>query len=163
MDKRELIAGILAEREQLNVVLAQVPPARMIEPGIAGAWSAKDILAHLAVWASRAVTVLFQAEHGAKLQLPKSSMDDWAGLNAMDYEEQKDRPLDRVMADYAGVHGQIIKRLQAWQDEPALFDPQRFPALKGVSLAHWVLSNSAEHDAEHRAQIEAWLKKEISD
>jgi hypothetical protein len=163
MDKHELIAGILAERKQLNAVLAQVPPARMIEPGVAGMWSARDILAHLAVWSSRAVTLMFQAEHGAKLQLPKSSVEDWADVNAKDYDEQKDRPLDRVVTDFNAVHAQLVKRLQAWPDETTLFDKQCFPALKGRSLAECIWSDSGEHDAEHRAQIEAWLKKEIRD
>jgi hypothetical protein len=162
MDKRELINNIQREREQLNAVLAQVPPARMTEPGIAGAWSAKDILAHLAVWSSRAVTLVFQAEHGAKLQLPTSSANDWADVNAKDHAEQKDRPLDRVMADFNAVHAQLVKRLHAWPDEATLFDTQRHSALKGRSLADCIWSDSGEHDAEHRAQIQAWLKKEIS-
>jgi hypothetical protein len=158
MDKRELIDGIQREREQLNAVLARVPAARMTEPGVAGVWSVKDVLAHLAVWSSRAVTVMFQAERGVKLQLPQFTSADWADLNAKDYEAQKERPLDRILADYHSVNGQIVKRLHAWMDEPALFDSRRFPALEGVSLGAWVWANSGEHDAEHRAHIEAWLE-----
>jgi hypothetical protein len=163
MNKRDLISDIEREREQLNAVLARVPAERMTEPGVAGDWSVKDVLAHLAVWSSRAVTVMFQAERGGKLQVPQYTSPDWAELNAKDYDAQKDRPLDRILADYHGVHSQLIKRLQAWPDEPALFDSRRFPVLKGESLGAWVRSNSAEHDAEHREQIEAWLKKELSD
>jgi hypothetical protein len=157
MDKRELIAMIEAGREQLNATLARVPAERMTEPGVSGDWSVKDILAHLAVWSSRAITALFQAEHGGKLQVPQYNAPDWADVNAQDYATQKDRPLERVLADFHGAHAQLIKRLQAWPDEMALFDAARFPILKGVSLGAWVLSNSGEHDSEHRAQIEAWL------
>ncbi len=158
MDKRELIASIVAEREQLNAVLAMVPAERMTELGVAGDWSAKDVLAHLAVWSSRAVTLMFQAEHGGKLQLPQSNSPDWQDVNAQDYEAQKDRPLDRVLADYHGAHSQLVKRLQAWPDEGALFQKGRFPALKNRSLADHIWGDSGEHDAEHRAQLEAWLK-----
>lgn len=157
MDKRELIANIQAEREQLNAVLAEVPAERMAEPGVAGDWSVKDILAHLAIWSSRAVTLLFQAERGAKLQLPQSNVDDWQDVNAKDFEDQKGRPLDRVLADFHGAHNQLIKRLQSWPDKKALFDKGRFPALKNGSLADYVWGDSGEHDAEHRAHIEAWL------
>jgi hypothetical protein len=159
MDKRELIAGITREREQLNAMLAQVPAERMTEPGVAGDWSVKDILAHLAVWSSRAVTLLFQAERGGKLQLPQSNSADWQDVNAKDYAEQKDRTLDRVQADFHSVHNQLIKRLQAWPDEKSLFDKDHFPVLKGKALAGYIWGNSADHDAEHRAQIEAWLQK----
>lgn len=159
MDKRELIANIQAERERLNAVLAQVPAERMTEPSVAGDWSVKDILAHLAVWSSRAVTLLFQAGRGSKLELPQSNSPDWQDVNAQDYEAQKDRPLDRVLADFHGTHSQLIKRLQAWPDEKGLFDTQHFPALNGHPLANFVWGDSGEHDAEHRAQIEAWLQK----
>lgn len=161
MDKRELIANIQTERERLNAVLAQVPAERMTEPGVAGDWSIKDILAHLAVWSSRAVTLLFQVERGGKLQLPQSNSTDWQDVNAQDYDAQKDRPLDRVLADFHGAHSQLIKRLQAWPDEKALFDNGRFAALKNGALADYLWGDSGEHDAEHRAQIEAWLHKEL--
>jgi len=163
MDKRELIANIEREREQLNAVIAQVPAQLMTEPGVAGEWSVKDICAHLAEWSSRAITLLFQAERGSKLQLPQSNAGDWADVNAQDYEAQKGRPLDRVITDFNGAHDQLIKRLNAWPDEQTLFDKGRFPALKSHSLADHVWGDSGEHDAEHRAQIEAWLQKEIGD
>lgn len=163
MDKRELIANIEAGRARLNAVLAQVPAERMTEPGVAGDWSVKDILAHLAVWSSRAVTLLFQAERGGKMQLPQSNSADWQDVNAQDYAAQKDRPLDRVLADFHGAHNQLIKRLQAWPDDNALFQKARFPALKSDSLADHVWSASGEHDAGHCAQIEDWLEKQKRD
>lgn len=159
MNKQQLIANIQAERARLNAVLAQVPAERMTEAGVAGDWSVKDIIAHLAVWSSRAVTLLFQAERGGKLQLPQSNSADWQDVNAQDYDAQKDRPLDRVLADFHGAHAQLIKRLQAWPDESALFQMGRFPALKSGPLASYVWGDSGEHDAEHRAQIEDWLKE----
>jgi uncharacterized protein (TIGR03083 family) len=158
MDKREFIANIRAEREKLDAVLAHIQPADILRPGVAGEWSVKDVLAHLAMWNSRAVTLLFQAERGAKLQLPQSSAPDWADVNASDYASQKDRPLERVLADYHGAHAQLVKRLEGWHDEAMLFDQRRFPQLKGSSLADFVWGDSGEHDAEHREQIEAWLK-----
>lgn len=158
--KADLIAGIENERERLNDVLERVPPERMEEPDAIGEWSVKDALAHLAVWSSRAITVLFQAEHGDK-PVPPSALfktSDWTVINAADHAEQKDRPLDRILADFDGTHEQLLKRLQAWSDEAALFDPQRYSSLKGNALAGYIWGDSGEHDAEHRADIEAWLQ-----
>jgi hypothetical protein len=158
MDKSEFISNIRSEREKLDAVLAQVQPEDMLRPGVVGEWSVKDVLAHLAIWGSRAVTLLFQAERGSKLHLPQSNTSDWADVNASDYASQMDRPLERVLADYHGAHAQLVKRLEGWKDEAMLFDPQRFSQLKGRSLADYVWGDSGEHDAEHREQIEAWLK-----
>ena len=160
MNKSELIATIKAERKRLETALAQIGPADMQLPGVAGDWSVKDVLAHLAVWASRTVMAIFQAECGQKpsLNVPNDYSNDWANVNQKDYNEQKDRPLDRILADFHGSHAQLVKRLELWQDEAALFDKQRYPSLGGESLADLSHGNGDEHDAEHRAHIEAWLR-----
>lgn len=157
MSKAELISRIVSERRALEEILARIPAEDMLAEGVVGQWSIKDTLAHLAMWYSRAVTLLFQAERGKALQLPQSHAPDWADINARDYESQKDRPLDRIQADFHGAHQQLIKRLNAWTDEAALFDPRRYPALRGRTLADYIWDYTGGHSAEHRAQIEAWL------
>lgn len=157
MSKAELIASIRSEREKLQAVLAGAAPEDMTIGGVVGEWSIKDVLAHIAMWYSRAITVLFQAERGIELQLPKSNAPDWSDVNAKDYRSQKDRPLDRIWRDFQDAHRQLLKRLEAWQDEAALFDRHRYPELGGRSLAEFVRANSSAHEAEHRVQIETWL------
>jgi hypothetical protein len=159
MNKAELIFNIKVEREKLQGVLDRIALEDMTIPGVTGEWSAKDVLAHLAAWCSRAVTLLFQAERGVKLQRPQSNAPDWADVNAKDYASQRDRSLDRILADFHGSHAQLIRRLEAWADEAALFDAKRYPALNGYSLADHVWGDSGEHDAEHCAQIVDWHEK----
>ncbi len=159
--KQELIARLKTARAELNAVLAKVSSERMVEPGVVEGWSVKDLLAHITMWLSRTITVMFQAERGQKPSLGVSNdhPNDWANVNAKDYGEQKDRPLDRVLADFHGAHSQVLKRLEAWQDEAALFDKKRYPSLGDESLADLIHGNGDEHDAEHQVQIEAWLGK----
>ncbi|MFN4294522.1 MAG: ClbS/DfsB family four-helix bundle protein [Thermoflexales bacterium] len=157
MSKAELISRIESERRALEETLARIPAEDMLAEGVVGWWSVKDVLAHIAMWYSRAVTLLFQAERGGALQLPRSNATDWSDINARDYASQKDRPLDRIQADFHGAHQQLIKRLNAWADEAALFDPRRYPALKGRALADYLWDYTGGHSAEHRAQIESWL------
>lgn len=159
MNKRDLITATRSERDALEAVLERIPPPDMAAPGVVGDWSVKDVLAHLAVWCSRAVTVIFQAERGQKpsLGVPDDSANGWAKVNAADFAQQRDRPLDRILVDFRGSHAQLIKRLEAWGDEAALFDRARYPSLRGASIADVVAANGAEHDAEHRAAIERWL------
>ena len=38
----------------------------MIQPGVVGQWSLKDILVHLTLWEAELVTLLFQARQGQK-------------------------------------------------------------------------------------------------
>lgn len=157
--KAELVTRLKSARAALEVALAKVPPERMTEVGVVEGWSVKDILAHITMWLSRTITAMFQAERGQKpsLGVSNEAANDWAKINAKDFAEQKDRPLDRVMADFRGAHTQILKRLDVWQDEAALFDKQRYPSLSGDSLADLIHGNGDEHDDEHRVHIEKWL------
>ena len=153
------LAAIREERARFDAVLAGVSPERMSQAGAVGEWSVKDVLAHLSVWQSRAITLLFQIERGGRPQsIEGATAQARRKLNDRDYAEQKDRPLDRVQMDFRGAHQQMLKRLEAFRAAPAgLFDPRRHAALAGKSLAQYVWENSAGHEAEHRVQIEAWL------
>jgi hypothetical protein len=159
----ELIEDIRRERAALNTLLANVPESRMSEPGVVGDWSVKDMLAHLGVWLARAITMLFQAERNGKPIPPHVMLktDNWDKVNAADHALQKDRPLDRVLADFHETHAQVLKRLERLDAgaAAALFDARRYPSLEGKTLAYYVWSDAAEHDAEHRIQIEAWLAR----
>lgn len=64
--------------------------------------------AHIAVWRSRAITQMFKAEQG---QPPKPKSPPGSGAKAANWLElfdaqedaaQKDRPLERVMAEFRG-------------------------------------------------------------
>lgn len=158
----DLIAVIRAERAALDAVLARIPAERMSQPGAIGAWSVKDVLAHIAVWYSRAVTLLFQAERSGKAQSWQTQLgtSNWDTVNARDIKQQQDRALESILADYRGSHTQLLRRLEAWRvNEAHLFDAARFPGLSGQTLASEVCSVSAGHDAEHRADLAAWLAR----
>jgi hypothetical protein len=48
MRRAELLAELKSEQEAWERLLGEVGEDRMEEPGVAGAWSIKDIVAHLA-------------------------------------------------------------------------------------------------------------------
>jgi len=145
------IADILekteASREQLDLALEGLTPAQMEMPGVMGAWSVKDILAHIAVWQSRLVRLLFQL---ARQQKPQWDIRDVDGINAQIYAQQKDRPLDLVLEDMEGVFEQVCLRLETLREA----DLAR--RVGNVSLAEIIAANTYEHDDEHTAQIMAW-------
>lgn len=162
MNTSELLDGIRAERAKLEHTLSSIPRARWDEAGAVGDWTVKDVLAHLAVWTSRAVTALYAAERGRDPRAAFPAYDGgkgWDPSNAIAYEEQKDRPLDRVEADFRGATGQLLKRLEAVTDARVLADPARFSGLKGRPLSEWIWAASGGHDEEHRRDLEQWLAR----
>lgn len=153
------IVELRAGRERLEAALACVPRERLESADGEGGWSVKDVLSHLTVRQSRLITLLFQVERGGRVQLiePGSATARQA-QNEADCEELKDRPLERVQADFRGVHVQLLKRVQNLAGSGGgFFDVRRHAALGGRSLADYVREQSLVHEEEHRLQIEAML------
>lgn len=156
MNKQELLAKIEDEHTHFTSLIGDLSTEQLTAPGASGVWSVKDVLAHLAMWTARCVTIVFDAEQGQRPVDIDAVLDDWDALNAEDYESQKERPLDRILADFHGTHRQLLRRLQAWK-ETDLFDATRFNWLRGMSLGEFLAGEVGGHDADHRQQIEQWL------
>jgi hypothetical protein len=124
----------------------------MSTPGVAGERSAKDVLSHIALWHSHAVTLLFRAERGQPLRLRDEP--------ASDALQADPRPFENVWADFEGAHRQLVRRLRSWQDEPALFSERRDSAFRGQSLAEVIRQYAVARPAECRRLLEGWMSKE---
>lgn len=158
MNKPELIAALENGREQFHTVIQGLSDEAMLEPGVVGEWSVKDVLAHLTRWEGELVALLFQAQQGREpgtVHFGSASTDE---VNAKWYAESKDRPLERVLSDFEGVRRQTIRRVQPLSDRD-LTDPKRFPWLDGKPLSSWIENDSFGHEAEHAVQIRAWRER----
>jgi len=153
MTKPELLKAIQKGRADFEAALAKLSPEQMTAPGAIGECSVKDILGHIGVWESRLVTILYAIERGATPQTFRTQAEvDKA--NAESFAEQRDRPLDRVLADFHGVHIQLLKRLEAVKERD-LNDPKRFKWMEDEPLEKLVAGDTFVHYAEHRPAIEA--------
>ncbi len=159
MDKTELLEALESNRQEMIEMLEDLPDEILLQPGVVGKWSIKDILAHLTYWEGQMVTLLFQAQRGVTkpttVHFGSESVDE---LNQRWYESGKDRPLDRVWEDWVGVRKQMIRRVSDFSDKD-LNDPQRFPWLGGRPLYEWILRDSVQHEEEHADQIREWLDR----
>ncbi len=158
MNKSELIAALENGRKQFHTVIQGLPDEAMVEPGVVGEWSVKDVLSHLSRWEAELVTLLFQAEQGRTPTTAHFGSATADELNAEWSADSKDRPLARVRSDFEGVRQQTIRRVQPLSNRD-LTDPERFAWLEGKPLLNWIESDSFGHEAEHAAQIRAWREQ----
>jgi uncharacterized protein (TIGR03083 family) len=155
MNRDELLKSLAASRAELDAALAGLAEAQMTEPGVMGDWTLKDVLAHLTAWEVELVTVLGKLARG---QTPKPAGQTDAetdALNAKWYRDYKNRPLDRVLADYHAVRPQTIRQVERLTVSD-LTAPRKW--LKGGTLHDMILSETIEHDAEHLPHIREWRK-----
>lgn len=149
MEKSQVLALIDSERAKLDAALGQLSPERMVASGADGAWSVKDILAHI-TWSERELTGVLRQRAMVGSDLWNLSQDE---RNAAVYAENRDRTLDDVLAawrsDFTALRAEIARLSDA-----ELADPTLIPDIPG-GLAPWQLlaGGTWRHYAEHLPAI----------
>src|SRR5258708_6989437 len=87
MDKATLLKTLTETRAAWEALLAQIDEEQMQKPGVAGKWSVKDVIAHVASGEREIVPVL-RTHVGSDLW---NLSDD--ERNEIEYQQNKDRPL----------------------------------------------------------------------
>ena len=157
MNKSEFLDTLQTVRAQWEELLAEVGKARMQEPGVAGEWSVKDIIAHV-TWPEREMAAILQARSlaaGSELwDLPQDE------LNAVVVAQNRDRPLQEVLAEEQQVYARFFEALQELSEEE-LVDASYFQEMPADWLPWEMLaSNCFEHYRAHMPDIRAWLDKQ---
>jgi len=134
--------------------LADVHPDLRTAPGLVGAWSARDLVVHVAFWSDHAANALALAADGRRAEFVFDS-------------SQTDAMNDRVVSE-----GRGLSMDAAIEREEAAF--RRFQAaIEGISDAlldlglgngdtveEVVRYDGPDHFAEHTGQIRAWFNGE---
>jgi hypothetical protein len=157
MTKTELLESMRASRDALVKILESVPPERRDEPGVSGDWSVKDILVHLTYWEGQLVTLLFQLRSGAAPATVHFGGKDVDAINTAWFQQGRARAWEAAWRDFIGLGTQLPRRVDEFS-QAELTTVKFHPKLKGLPLTQWIASDSFEHEDEHRAAIENWLK-----
>ena len=158
MTKDEILDALEDERENLIDAIEGLSDEDMLESGVVGDWSIKDILAHLSAWEAELVKLLWQARQGQPPSGIYASGVPVDEINVVWSQAARSRPLERVMDDFISVRKQTVRRVEPFLDTD-LTDPQRWPWLNGHPLWEWIATDSFQHEAEHAAQIKEWRSK----
>ena len=163
MNKSELLNWLQEKYQQWEVLLEEIGPARMDQPGVNGDWSMKDIVSHLTCWNRWLVARLQAAGRGEPEPPPPwpAHLQTDDEINAWIYESNLGRSVRDVLDETQQVHQQLLEVIEGLRDdvrietvEPAYYlvwvDGQRFPA--GEFFDHF-------HD-DHELDVRAWLEQQ---
>lgn len=153
--RRQMIAGQLNDaRERLIASYDGLTEEEMAEPGVAGEWSVRDILAHIAAWDREQTTSyrgMLRGERPPFLDL------DLEGIEAFNREHQaliKGATVNDVVAEFLAAREEMLALLREI-DNAALFAPAPGDEHADLSIAACV-GVSYNHDEEHAEMIEEW-------
>ena len=152
----DLTEGIRAERAAWEAVLARVPRDLLIQPGLPGGWSVKDVLAHM-TWGMREGIGVMRAKRLVGSDLWKLDDD---GRNAIVVEQSRSRPLDRILADYETTSAEYLRELAALTDEQ-LNDPGLWPEMP-PDWRPWRILHDPKHYEHHARDLREWLERSPS-
>jgi hypothetical protein len=157
VSQEELLEKIRASRQSLLAVLERIPPAERELPGACGEWSVKDAIVHLNYWEGETVTMLYQLRQRAPLSTVHFTHPVVDEVNQRWHLLGKDRSWERAWADFQGIHAQMLRRVASFS-EGELNRPDLHPKLEKTPLWHWIARDTYQHEDEHSAILEAWLK-----
>jgi hypothetical protein len=156
VEKAELISGLQEEYRSWQALLDRIGPGRMDQPGVAGPWSVKDIVAHLTGWRRRTVARLQAAGRGELDPPPpgpaRLQTDD--EINAWIYEANYGRSVQEVLDESHRVFQQLLAAIDGFPEE-ILADPQRRPPWLGDQPIR-AYDFFAHFHEEHEPDILAW-------
>lgn len=154
----ELLSEVEREWKELWRVVGRLTPEQMTAPD-AGGWSPKDNLAHLAEWMKVLMGYHMDRRPAHEvLGVPIQITKDWDMdvINPVLFERNKDRATYDVVAEIKRVYSDLTLKLRSTPFEELMRprhadDPERQPLLA------WILGDTTQHFAEHRATIEKLL------
>jgi hypothetical protein len=152
---RELVAAIEREWNELWAVVNRLALEQMNTPD-AGGWSPKDNLAHLTVWLNILMSHYIDGKPADKvLGVPIEITRDWDSdvINSAMFERNRDRGLDDVTQELKQAYAALIDKLRSVPFDQ-LLKPRFSDEPEKGPLLDWVLGNTTDHFAEHRAVIE---------
>lgn len=158
--KHQLVEIVDEERTEWEALLADVDPELMLEPGVTGDWSFRDVTAHLLAWRDGGIRLL-EAEARGEPEPPTPWPADLTTddeINAWLTDRDRDMPVDDVLDAYADTFTRLSTVILALPDD-ALSDPDYFAWMAGQSVAESMLDRSwFDHlHVEHEPQIRRWL------
>ena len=163
MKKPKLLNWLMDEQQQWEALLDQIGPTRMDQPGVAGLWSMKDLVAHLTGWNRHLVARLQAAQRGRPEPPPPwpAELQAEDDINAWIYAANQARSVGEVLEDSRRVFGQIIAVIEGLPEEVRIEPEWHLIWLDDVSFPVAEFFDHFHDD--HERDVRAWLARVDTD
>src|SRR5215216_2168756 len=125
--RTELLERMRAGREEWDALIAQIPDSARIEPALAGGWSVKDLIAHVAAFENWTAAQIRAANEGRAptdselygVEVVTVDPEGWDldRENTAIYARYKETPLTDVMTLSSQAFADLVAVVEAVADE----------------------------------------------
>ncbi len=159
MTRDEILKALKRDRTQLQAALEGLDEQIVTTVPVAGEWTIKDLLGHMAMW--HQVALQFIADYH-KTGVPKSlGLADDAAVDAHNRREAERRrawSVAQVGAELDSSYRELEAAVAALTDQQ-LHAPLPTPWESGDTLERLIAINSYKHDPQHIAQMIKWREE----
>jgi len=147
MERRQVLKRLDDAWQAFQESYAGLSVSQIMEPGVTGAWSVRDILAHVTTWEEEALKYLPVILRGGKTTRYSVAYGGIDAFNALMTERKKSLPLAEVLRQQEETHRRLIAYVER-APEAALRSETRFRRrLRCDTYSHYPI---------HAAAIRTW-------
>jgi DinB superfamily len=117
MNKRQLLRRLDQAWTTFTSSYAGLSGAQVLEPGVTGKWSVRDIIAHVTTWEQEALKHLPLVLKGGRPPRYSVTHGGIDAFNALTTEEKKHLPLSAVLRQQDQMHAQLIEFIEAVSED----------------------------------------------
>jgi hypothetical protein len=163
--KEHILAALQEQFESWEELLAGLSKEQINAPRFDFDWSIKDVMAHLWAWQQISLARMQAGVRDREPEYPDWILDigeDWEEdsdrVNAVTFDRNHEKTWSEVYQNWKNGFLRFLK-LGTKIPERDLLDGDRYPWLKGYSLA-FILVASYDHHQEHLEKLTGWLQKQ---
>jgi hypothetical protein len=154
VDRRQLLRRIDRAWRDFQDSHAGLSNEQMLEPGVTGAWSVRDIIAHVTTWDEEALKHLPLVLKGGKLPRYSLTYGGIDAFNALVTEQKKDLSLPEVLRQMNDTHRRVLNLIESAPESQ----------LKGETrFRHRLRLDTYGHYPKHAQAIRKWREKKAED
>ena len=164
--KEHILAALREQFNRWEELLASLNEEQTTAPHFDFDWSIKDVIAHLWAWQQISIARMEGGTLDREPEYPQwivSLGKDWEEdadrVNALTYETNREKSWSEM---YQNWKNGFLRLLELGNQIPErdLLDGDRYPWLKGYSLA-FILVASYDHHQEHLEKLLDWLQEHM--
>jgi hypothetical protein len=153
MDRRQLLQRLEKAWLEFKESYAGLPDSQILEPGVQGKWSVRDILAHVTTWEEEALTHLPLILKGGRPPRYSIKYGGIDAFNALMTERKRDLPLSEVRRQLDEVHSRLIDYVSGAPEEVFTQETRFRRRLRLDAYGHY---------PKHARAIRAWRERHPS-
>jgi hypothetical protein len=151
VDRRQLLKRLDKAWVAFNDSYAGLSDVQLMEAGVTGAWSVRDILAHVTTWEEEALKHLPLILKGGT---PPRYSVRYGGIDAFNAgmtEQKRSLSLSEVREQLAATHGRLVDLVQSAPDHQLIGDTR---------FRHRLRLDTYRHYSIHAEAIRQWRQRQ---